>query len=63
VSGVPEYRYTINTVQTRQKQGRKPISGGFDGQLMEQRPTDKALMHALDNTLNIYVAESDFCGY
>jgi len=50
VSGVPEYRYTINTVQIRQKQGHKRLSGGLDGQLMEQRLTYRALLHALDIT-------------
>jgi hypothetical protein len=35
VSGVPEYRYTINTVEKQRKQSCKPLSGGFDGQLVE----------------------------
>lgn len=35
-SGVPEYRYTINTVEKQHKQGCKPLSGGFNVQLIEQ---------------------------
>jgi hypothetical protein len=55
VPGVPEYRYTINTVEKQHKQSCKPLSGGFDGQLMEQRSVSRAHFVALDITLELYI--------
>ena len=53
VQCMPKYRYTINTVEKQNKQGCKPRSGGFDGQLMEQSPTYRAFFGALDIALGI----------
>jgi hypothetical protein len=34
--GLPKYGYTFNKTWNQRKQGCKPLSGDFDGQLMEQ---------------------------
>ncbi|WP_218942764.1 toll/interleukin-1 receptor domain-containing protein [Rhodoferax sp. BLA1] len=53
-SGLPEYRDTIDAVKKQQKQSCKPLSGGFDGQHMEQFPTYRADV-ALNITLGLHV--------
>ena len=50
--GLPEYRYPFNKVEKQEKCGCKPLSGGIDGQFMELRPTYRALLRALDITLD-----------
>ena len=52
-SGLPEYRYAFNTVEKQHDQSCKPLSGGVDGQLMEQCPIYRAHVVALEITLGL----------
>ena len=53
-AGLPEYRYAfLKGVETRHR-GGKPLTGEFDDQLMEQRPSYGASFTALDIALTGY---------
>ena len=52
-STLPEYQDPFNKPVKQNTLGCKPHSGGFDGQLMEQSPTYRALFVALDITLGL----------
>jgi hypothetical protein len=55
---VPEYRYTIYTVEKQPKQGYKPPSGGFDDQVRGQSSTYRARFAALDIALGSAVTST-----
>ena len=52
--GLPEYGNTFDKPWNQRKQGGKPLSGDFDGQLVEQRAMSRALLGALDIELISY---------
>lgn len=60
--GLPEYRHPFIEPGKQSKRDCEPLSGAFDGQLMEQCPTYRAAFAVLDIALGCFETKMTYPG-